>query len=134
MVMVEPPFLALTPAPSRTASAAELTLPASAAADWASAGAATPSWNRTAALAAVEASNALRTRMAFPSALELVEFGRVAGRAGKTVTFSASLDPWAPCFKAVQEGLRRVLARQCSCFSRTQCSANLLRTAARRSP
>src|SRR5260370_19088562 len=85
--MVEASFLALATPPSMTASAAELTLPASAAVDWASAGAATPSWNRTAALAAVEASNALRTRMAFPSALELVEFGRVAGRAGKAVTF-----------------------------------------------
>src|SRR5579872_4744353 len=73
--MVEPSFLALTTTPSMTGSAAELTLPASATADWDSAGAARPSWSRTAAVAAVEASNALRIRMAFPFCLELVELG-----------------------------------------------------------
>ena len=35
MVMVEPSFLALTTTPSMTGSAAELTVPVSAAADWA---------------------------------------------------------------------------------------------------
>jgi hypothetical protein len=59
-----------------TGSAAELTLPASAAPACACAGAARPSWNRTAALAAVEASNAFRIRMAFPSGLEVVEWDR----------------------------------------------------------
>jgi hypothetical protein len=53
-----------------TGSAAEETFPASAAADWAWAGSARPSWSRTAAVTAVEASNAFRVRMAFPSGLD----------------------------------------------------------------
>src|SRR5271155_6236897 len=90
MVMVEPSFLALTTTPSMTGSAAELTMPASAAGDWARTGAAIPNWNRTAAVAAVEASNAFRFRMAFPSEFEIrgpnvsepAEFGRVTDRPG----------------------------------------------------
>src|SRR5258708_18149193 len=113
--MVEPSFLALTTTPSMTGSAAELTFPASAAADWANAGAARPSWSRTAAVAAVEASNAFRIRIAFPSGLDrvagldldewkLAEFGRLAGCAGKAVlerTSTDSLNPRADRFKAV---------------------------------
>jgi hypothetical protein len=64
--------------------------------DWEYAGATRPTWSRTAAVAALEASNAFRIRMAFPSGLEpvvldladcmgLPELGRSAGCTGKTV-------------------------------------------------
>src|ERR1700686_1241806 len=110
--MVEPSFLALTTTPSMTGRGAEPTLPASAAADWASPGAARPIWNRTAAVAAVEASNAFRIRMAFPSGLKLVEFERVAGLTGKTVTFRSKISPAGPLLQGgpgVHELLFRAL-------------------------
>src|SRR5258707_4570018 len=100
MVMVEPAFLALMTTPSMTGSAAEPTLPVSAAADWARAGAARANWNRTAAVAALEASNAFRTRMAFPSGLELVDSD--AGQARQGRYFSCRrVDLRARCFKIV---------------------------------
>src|SRR5216684_9192902 len=106
--MVEPSFLALTTTPSMTGSAAELTLPASAAADWASAGTARPNWNRTAAVAALEASNAFRIRMAFPSGLDLLNSNASPTKPGKIVTFLRQPRPAGPLLQGGSGAVARM--------------------------